>query len=236
MTKRSPTIEVPYFNEITDVINKHLGVVDNDSPPTEPSVNDEIEILINLMGLSRIIEYNMRVGFEKFNTLNNLGLTDPDTFNDLINALEPYIVEKNRIEVLHYVRKISNGLVHSDFKKVYINSKNAYEIDDIGFHYEKFDPPIVYFQSTITKNGLHITVTGDDATAKDSKGNEIPTKTLKPDGTNEIDIDFKFFYLTGSFIFTYDILYTAYKFSVNFKEEMKHQKSKSNNSLNKDAP
>ena len=236
MTERPPTIEVPYFNEITNVINQHLGIVDNDSPPVAPSVNDEIEILINLMGLSRIIEYNMRVGFEKFNTLNNLGLADPDTFNDLINALEPYIVEKNKIKVMHFVRKISNGLVHSDFNKVYINSKNAYEVDDIDFHYEKFDPPMVYFKSTITKNGLHIYITGDNATAKDSKGNEIPTKTLKPDGTNEIDIDFKYFYLTGSFIFTYDVLYTTYKYSVNFKEEMKHQISKSNNSLNKDAP
>ena len=55
---------------------------------------------------------------------------------------------------------------------------------------------------------------------------------LEPDGTNDIDIDFKYFYLTGSFIFTYDVLYTAYKDSIVFKEEMKQQISKSNKSQN----
>lgn len=240
MNERKPTIEVPYFNVITDVINKHLGIINDDSPPISPTVNDEIEILINLMGLSRLVEYNMRVAFEKFNSLSNLNLPEPETFNILIRTLKPYIVEKNRVELLNYVRLISNGLVHSDFKKVYINSKKAYEVEGIDFHYEKFDPPVVMLQTTITKNGLNISVVGDNATAADSKGNQIPVKMLEPDGTNDIDIDFKYYYLTGSFIFTYDVLYTAYKYSINFKEEMKRQTSKSNKSLNltgaKDAP
>ena len=146
----------------------------------------------------------------------------------LLISIEPHVIEKNRIKLLDYVRLISNGLVHSDFKKVYLNSKKPYEVDDIDFHYKKFDPPIVMFETTITKNGLNVAVIGDDATATDSKGNKIPLKVLVPDGTNHIDIDFKYYYLTGAFIFTYDVLYTAYKYSVVFKEKMKQEIIKSN--------
>ena len=85
------------------------------------------------------------------------------------------------------------------------------------------------FTTMITKNGLNISMNGDETIAKDSKGNSIPLKVLVPDGTNHIDIDFKYFYLTGSFIFTYDILYTAYKESAVFKEKMKREIIQSNN-------
>jgi len=183
------------------------------------------------MGLSRIIEYNIRVAFEKFNSYHNLNLSEPSNFDDLLKKIGPYIIEKNKLQALDTVRLISNGLVHSDFEKVYFHTKNAYEIKDIDYYYEKFDPPVVLFQSTITKHGLFVTVTGDDASAKDSKGNKIPLKVLRPDGTNEIDIDFNYFYQTGSFIFTYDVLYTSYKESIVFKEDMKQQVIKSNKPL-----
>lgn len=228
MNEETITIDTPYFAVLSEVINKHLAIIDVDSPPGPPSVNDEIEILVTLMGLSRIIEYNMRVAFEKFNLHNNLNLSEPATFNDLLISIEPYIVEKNRIKLLDYVRLISNGLVHSDFEKVYLNSKKAYEVDNIDFHYKEFDPPIIMFETTITKNGLSVFVKGDEATATDTKGNKIPLKVLVPDGTNHIDIDFKYYYLTGTFIFTYDVLYTAYKYSVIFKEKMKKEIIQSN--------
>lgn len=216
-------IEVPHLKLMGELMSKHMTRITSGPPALHPTVNDEIEILINLMGLSRIIEYNMRVGFEKFNLLHELNLPEPYNFDKLIIAIEPYIHEKNRIELLNYVRLISNGLVHAKFKKVYINTEKAYNISDIDFHYEKFNPPVFMFTTTITEHGLHVDIENERAT--DSKGNPIPFKSLKPDGTNEIDIDFSYYYMTGSFIFTYDVLITAYKASVLFKEEMKQQKA-----------
>ena len=44
MNEPKPTIDAPYFTVVTDVINKHLSIINSDSPPHSPSVNDEIEI------------------------------------------------------------------------------------------------------------------------------------------------------------------------------------------------
>ncbi len=225
MNKRKP-IEAPYLNVISELMNKHMEIVDVNIPANPPSVNDEIEILINLMGLSRIIEYNMRVAYEKLNSHYNLNLPKPRTLNSLLENIEPYITEKNKLKLLESVRLISNGLVHSDFKKVYLNSKSAYEIDNIDFLFEKFNQPIVMFDGIITEKGFKATLVGDKAFELDENGNQVPLKMLEPDGTNDIDVDFNYLYLTGSFIFTYDILFTAYKESVVFKEDMKSLVSK----------
>ncbi len=230
MSDSELTIEVPHLILMGDIMNKHMALITADTPPLAPTVNDEMEILTNLMGLSRIIEYNMRVAFEKLNLHHELNLPAPNRFIDLINAIRPYILEKNTIELLEYVRLISNGLVHSDFKKVYINSEKAYDITDTDFNYKKFEPPIYMFKTTITKHGLNVDISKETAT--DSKGNPIPFKSLKPDGTNEIDVDFQYFYLTGSFIFTYDVLISAYKASVLFKEQMKQSIGKKRLSKN----
>jgi len=220
MEKKDP-IKAPYLTTLSELINKHLDIVDNDIPANPPSVNDEIEILINLLGLSRVIEYNMRVAYEKLNNHYNLNLPEPHTLNELLEKIEPYITEKNKLKLLDVVRLISNGLVHSNFKKVYLNSKKAYEIDNIDFYYDKFEQPIVMFNGTITQDGFNATIVGDKAFELDKDGKKVPLKMLEPDGTNDIDVDFDYFYLTGSFIFTYDILITAYKESVVFKEDMK---------------
>jgi len=187
-----PPIEVPHLSLAHDIINKHMSIVDSDSPPNGPSINDELEILIHLMGISRLIEYNMRVGYERLNIKGKLGLPEPFSFKELI----------------------------ADFSKVYSNTKAAYDIDDLSFDQKAFNPPVVYFESTITKNGLNLVVEGDEATTHDSKGNPTPTKTLKPDGTNEIHIDFKYYYLTGAFGFTWDVLKLCYSESVVFKRDM----------------
>jgi len=227
MTTKGIQIEVPYFKDLSRLINKHLEIINVDIPPTGiPTSNDEAELLITLMGLSRLIEYNMRVAFEKLNDQYKLKLKEPNTFEDLLKGLEPRVKEKEKIELMHHVRVISNGLVHSDFRKVYLKTKSSYDIKDLNFYYDKFDPPVIRFASTITKYGLNINIEGDKVTAEDNKGNPIPAKALIPDGTNDIDIDFKNYYLCGAFIFTYDVLYNAYSDSIIFKEDMKKVISK----------
>lgn len=215
------TYDVPYLVSLTEIINKHLAMVDKDQPVGPPNINDETELLVTLMGLSRMIEYNMRVAFEKFEAIVDEDLGSAHLYKNLLSALEPYSTEKAKFQLLQIARQISNGLVHSNFTQVYEKCKEAYELEDVGLHYSKFDPPIVMFQSTITEHGLHVTVQGDTASAKDSKGNEIHTKTLRPDGTNEIDVDFRYFWQTGSFIFAFDVLYAAYSFSVIFRGDVR---------------
>ena len=220
MTEKTP-IEVPYLPNVHEIINRHMAIVDSGSPPTAPSINDELELLVNLMGMSRLIEHNMRVAYEKFNIKAGLNLPARNNFQNLINNIEPYINEKNKLQLLHSTRLISNGLVHADFAKVYLNTQAAYDIEGLEFDQKGFNPPVVMFQTTITSTGLKAFVKGNEVLAYDGNGNEIPVKILLPDGTNEIDIDFKYFYLTGTFGFTWDVLKLAYSESVVFMRDMK---------------
>ena len=216
-----PPIEVPYLSSVHDIINRHMAIVDSDSPTKAPSINDELELLINLLGISRLVEHNMRIAYEKVNIKYNLCLPTPNSFNELIINIEPYINEKNKLKLLDSTRLISNGLVHSDFSKAYLNTQAAYDIEGLDFDQKCFNPPVVMFQTTITSTGLKVNVKGDDVVAYDGRGNEIPVKILSPDGTNEIDIDFKYFYQTGAFGFTWDVLKLAYSQSVVFMRDMK---------------
>jgi len=220
MTEKPP-IEVPYLRIVHDIINRHMGVIDSDSPPSAPSINDELELLINLMGISRLVEHNMRVAYEKLNIKAALNLPIPKNFKDLLTQIDPYIKEKNKLRLLDSARLISNGLVHADFAKVYTNTQAAYDIDGLDFDQAGFNPPVIMFETTITNTGLKAVVKGDDVVAYDGKGNEIPVKILVPDGMNEIDIDFKYFYLTGTFGFTWDVLKLAYSETVVFMRDMK---------------
>jgi hypothetical protein len=111
--------------------------------------------------------------------------------------------------------------VHSDFQKVYEYTKNAYSIEGIDFEHPKFDLPMVPFETTITSKGLNVVVKGDEVSATDNEGNEIPSKALVPDGTNEIHIDFKYLYQTCAFAFTFDVLVTGYSESVATMEKVK---------------
>ena len=125
------------------------------------------------------------------------------------------------MSLLDSTRLISNGLVHADFAKVYLNTQAAYNIEGLNFDQAGFNPPVIMFKTTITNTGLNAVVKGDEVVAYDGKGNEIPVRILVPDGTNEIDIDFKYFYLTGAFGFTWDVLKLAYSETVVFMRDMK---------------
>ena len=135
-------------------------------------------------------------------------------YDTILKNLSSIVLEKNKIKLLRSCQHISNGLVHSNFKKVYEYTKSAYSIDGIDFHHPKFELPVVSFNTTITSKGLNVSVQGDQASATDSEGNEIPTKTLIPDGKNEIHVDYKYLYQTGAFAFTFDVLLHGYYESV----------------------
>ena len=222
MSKDEDTsIQIPFLKTVIELMNKHWKLILADGALPTPTVSDELEILLNLMGLSRLIEYNMRVSYEKLNTKGKLGLPDPDNFNELIKNVEPYLTEKEKVKKLHCARRISNGLVHADFKKVYDETKAAYDIVEIEHEFESFDPPNILFTSSVTKDGLHLTIKDGKACGVDSKGKDVPTKTLIPDGTNEIDIDFVYLYQTGAFMFVFDALFQTYKDTAMFLEKLR---------------
>jgi hypothetical protein len=171
-----------------------------------------------------LIEYNVRVTYEQIrNKAVDVDLPDlsKSKYDKILKTLTSIVAEKNKIDLLRSCQHISNGLVHSDFKKVYEYTKSAYSIDGIDFHHPKFELPVVPFETTITSKGLNVVVQGDQVSATDSEGNEIPAKALIPDGTNEIHVDFKYLYQTGAFAFTFDVLLQGYSESVVTMENLR---------------
>ena len=142
-------------------------------------------------------------------------------YDKVLKTSATVVAEKNKMKLLRSCQHISKGLVHSDFQKVYEYTKNAYSIEGIDFEHPKFDLPMVPFETTITSKGLNVVVKGDEVSATDNEGNEIPSKALVPDGTNEIHIDFKYLYQTCAFAFTFDVLVTGYSESVATMEKVK---------------
>ena len=116
------SIEVPHLIEVTKLINKHMKLVCESESLITPSINDELEILLNLMGLARLVEYNVRVAYEQIHQkaidryLPNLKNSKYDTILKTLNSI---IVEKNKMALLRACQHISNGMVHSNFAKVY---------------------------------------------------------------------------------------------------------------------
>lgn len=211
------TIEIPYLIQAKVLINKHMGVVTESDSLVTPSLNDEFEILLHLMGLARLVEHNVRVTYEQIrNKAVDVHLPNLRTskYNRVLKTLETVVLNKNKMSLLRSCQHISNGMVHSDFKKVYEYTKSAYFISGIDFHHDKFELPVIPFKSTIMSKGLNLVVQGDQVTATDSDGNQIPAKSLIPDGTNEIHVDFKYLYQTGAFAFTFDVLLQGYSESV----------------------
>jgi hypothetical protein len=58
-------IEIPYLAQVASVINKHVNALDGSAFSISPTPNDEFEILVHLMGLARLVEYNVRVSYEQ---------------------------------------------------------------------------------------------------------------------------------------------------------------------------
>jgi len=217
-------IEIPYLIKVSSLINKHADAVVNSEALITPSPNDEFEVLVHLMGLTRLVEYNIRVSYEQIRK-KAVDVVLPDLrrskYDRVLKTLASVVSEKNKMKLLRSCQHISNGLVHSDFKKVYEYTKSAYTIDGIEFHHPKFDLPVIPFETTITRKGLNVVVRGDQVTATDSEGNTVRAKALIPDGTNDIHIDFKYLYQTGAFAFTFDVLVQGYSESVATMENLK---------------
>ena len=210
------TIDVPFIAQTATQINEYLAYINTDPGDRDPrSENDEQSLIFMLTGLGGLIEYNLRAGYQKFARKNSLDKDKFYNYGDLVDAISPYIQKVEGQRLLKISSQIRNKLVHSDFPALYNKTKEAYEIDNAGLQQQKFEPVVHLIQTTITKHGLHLDVSS--ATAKDSRGNTIPTKRLLPGEGNSITIDFSYFYESGHFIHVYDVLITCYKAFVLFR-------------------
>lgn len=204
------TIELPFITQIAEMVNRHLARLHalDIATTITPSENDEQEILCALMGLSRLIEHNARIVYERL--AKSLGLQDRHyRYGKLLDAMKPYAKPAEYHQLLVIASHISNELVHSNFGEVYNKTKAAYEINGMEFHQDEFTPLAIEFETTITRYGLHVDL--EKLEAHDSHGNPIPFRPRLPGYGHDIAEDFLFFYRTGCFLFTYDVLLTAYK-------------------------
>ena len=202
------------LSRIDEIVNRHSSVLISGQfrPPT---IDDEVELLVPLMGLGRLIEINLRAAWQAFALAEGLGDDSPSAYDAVLKLL----VKNFTNEPLHYLFRradiITGGLVHGDFYQAFVMTRRAYDRDDLGlkqdaFQYQRF------FEVTLTKDGLNLDVRTGQATT--SKGKPSPSRAyiLLKNGTYESNSEA--FYVSGVFIFVYDILKTAFQRAFHFRK------------------
>ena len=142
------TKEVPAPKEalsrINEIVNRHSSVlIKGEFMP--PTIDDEVELLVALMGLGRLIEFNLRAAWQAFALTEGLGDDSPSAYDTVLKSLVKHFTN----EPLHFLFRradvITGGLVHGDFYQAFVMTQRAYERDDLGliqdeFHYEIWLP------------------------------------------------------------------------------------------------
>jgi hypothetical protein len=205
------TIEVPFLAQAAEVINAYIRRLEDDSQVGrwKPGPTDEQTMLYVLGGLGGLIEYNVRVAYQRLARRRGLDRDTHFNYADLLDAFSPHIEPAECRELLKAASRIRNKLLHADFPELYKKTKAAYELPHVKFHQDSFRPIVIEVQATLTRNGLHLNMS--DGTAKDSSGQPVPSKLLLPGAGDSIPIDFEYFYRSGHFVHVYDVLQTTYE-------------------------
>ena len=77
------------IDHLTDLINKRIHVLSdmNNCIPT-PTIEDEFEVLVALMGVGRLIEYNMRLAWQTYALAKNRKAPSPKEYEDVLSKIE----------------------------------------------------------------------------------------------------------------------------------------------------
>ena len=140
-------------------------------------------------------------------------------YETLLTFLKSKVISDKGHYLFDQIRKLSNGLVHADFVKVYRKTKETYESNEFNseFLHPTFTPNSV-ISTTITKYGLCLDM--ETGTAVDSLGNPIPAEKHEPKKSSTIPTNFKAYYMTSVFLFTFEILFLGFKESVFLRDSL----------------
>ena len=196
------------------IINEMAGKVfkGHDMPPI--SEDDEARILCVLFGIGRMIEVNNRISFETFFRNEELQYKPHQGYQYVLSGLEKYVDAPEVHPIFSSAQKITNGIVHGNFYQAYMFAKIAYSKHSKHLLQDRFHEQM-FSEWTITKHGLNLNV--EDGTATDSKGNSIETKFWIVTESKPIADNLKSFFISGTFVPVFDILYLAYQRSFHMR-------------------
>lgn len=210
-------IKLDYLEYLIPMINKHGNKIFTENPsPIELSLSEETELTVTLIGLSRFTECLVRSSYEI--NANNKGIILSNSerkveYSALLSKAKSSGMLNNYTYFLFdKTRDISNGLSHASHEKIWDSTREVYECnkDDKKYklHHPEFDP-IKIISTTVTNSGLTLDVA--TGIAKDGNGNIIPSKIHRPDISSLREDNMKYFYETGCFVFTFDVLFLAFR-------------------------
>lgn len=207
------TFHIDYLAKLSEIINKYAKQwQDNSINPSD--LNTEMELLTNLNGLSRLIENVMRIAIEFKN-----GIRNEKYYNVLTQSRASGSgLNQDGYHLFIAAKRISDGLVHSDYEKVETQTDLLYKHPTWKKELEqkKYSPDKI-FKTTFTSKGTILDVSTGKAT--DSEGSPIPVETFIPRKSKKISENFSSFLITGSFFFTYDVLLLAFKKAIIYRDE-----------------
>lgn len=212
-------IEVPVLKQAAELMNNYIGVVQR-SPPQlyRPTPADEQSMIYVLTGIAGLVEYNVRIAFQRFSRRAKLAKDNYFGYGELLDAFSPHIQLESHRELLKASSRIRNKLLHADFPELYKKTKAAYEITGVEFHQNSFEPLAYIVETTLTRHGVNIDV--ESGKTVDNRGQTVPSKLLIPGAGDSISVDFQYFYRCGHFLHVYDVLRTTYESVVFLRYEV----------------
>jgi hypothetical protein len=205
------TIEVPLLARAAEVMNDYIRTVQDDTQmgKWKPSPSEEQTMILVLSGLGGLIEYNVRIAYQRVARSRQLEREAHFSYADLLDALAPHIQPVPYRELLKAASRIRNKLLHADFGDLYKKTRAAYDLPGIRFHQDSFRPLVLEVSTVLTRKGLILNV--EDGTARDSEGSPVFAKRHLPGDGGSIPTDFEYFYRSGHFVHVYDVLRTTYE-------------------------
>ena len=207
------SLEVPApkaaLDRANEVINQHAQKVSKDENVPLPSVDDETEILLVLLGLARLIEVNVRMAAQTFSAQEGLKEKTQPTVNykNVLKFIDKYFKNDPVHELFEIARNVANGLVHGNFYQAYVEAEKAYEIDGLNLTQGKFFRQTVVL-ATITEAGLSVDAKTGIATT--TAGKPTPHTSYVPSKGKTMEENFEAFYAAWAFIPVYDVLLTSF--------------------------
>lgn len=196
---------------------RQIGKVNQTTQQIFPTLNDETELLLTFIGMSRFVEHNLRIYYERKTVKHKDAPIKSKDYIKIIKDMRGKYISEIGYQLFKNTATISNGLVHSDLQQVKRGTENCYKVKELKDELKhKKISMIMVAATTITKDGLIVDAKTGKATTQ--KGVPVPSKVY--DFNKDLDkMDmFNSFYVTAFFVFTFDVLRLAFEQSVRLRE------------------
>jgi len=201
---------------MNEVINSHAIKVWESNDIPVPSENDEAEVMSALFGIARLIEINVRIAWQTFCNQEHLSEeSSPSRYINVLKLIDQYLNN----DPVHWLYKnaltVTDGMLHGDFHQAYVQAQKAYERKDLGLVQSVFiKQTIAVFKST----GKDLNIDAKTGSVTTVDGQPVPHASFIPSKNKTIEENFRAFYVAGSFVPVYDVLFTAYGRAYHFRK------------------